>query len=118
MNVIIGFENGQVITASGCAGFEVHAGGDICVLRKNDGSKLTYNFRKILYICEDRALDGVGCFGGSGLSGAASVGSGLSGGASGGSGSGGSGLSGAASVGSDSVDSVGSGRKKTASGKK
>ena len=35
MNVIIGFENGQVITASGCAGFEVHAGGDICVLRKN-----------------------------------------------------------------------------------
>ena len=106
MNVIIGFENGQVITASGCAGFEVHAGGDICVLRKNDGSKLTYNFRKILYICEDRALDGVGCFGGSGLSGAAS-------GASGG-----SGLSGAASGGSDSVDPVGSGRKKTASGKK
>ena len=100
MNVIIGFENGQVITASGCAGFEVHAGGDICVLRKNDGSKLTYNFRKILYICEDRALDGVSCFGGSGLSGAGSVGSGLSGGASGGS------------------DPVGSGRKKTASGKK
>ena len=93
MNVIIGFENGQVITASGCAGFEVHAGGDICVLRKNDGSKLTYNFRKILYICEDRALEGVGCFGGSGLSGAASGGS-------------------------DSVDPVGSGRKKTASGKK
>ena len=103
MNVIIGFENGQVITASGCAGFEVHAGGDICVLRKNDGSKLTYNFRKILYICEDRALDGVGCFGGSGLSGGAS---------------GGSALSGAASGGSDSVDPVGSGRKKTASGKK
>ena len=101
MNVIIGFENGQVITASGCAGFEVHAGGDICVLRKNDGSKLTYNFRKILYICEDRALDGVGCFGGSG-----SVGSG------------GSALSGAASGGSDPVDPVGSGRKKTASGKK
>ena len=95
MNVIIGFENGQVITASGCAGFEVHAGGDICVLRKNDGSKVTYNFRKILYICEDRALDGVGCFGGSGLSGAVSGGS--------------------DSVGSDSV---GSGRKKTASGKK
>ena len=113
MNVIIGFENGQVITASGCAGFEVHAGGDICVLRKNDGSKLTYNFRKILYICEDRALDGVGCFGGSGLSGAASGGSALSGAASGG-----SDLSGAASGGSDSVDSVGSGRKKTASGKK
>ena len=110
MNVIIGFENGQVITASGCAGFEVHAGGDICVLRKNDGSKLTYNFRKILYICEDRALDGVGCFGGSGLSGAASVGSGLSGGTSGG-----SVMSGAASGGSDPV---GSGRKKTASGKK
>ena len=108
MNVIIGFENGQVITASGCAGFEVHAGGDICVLRKNDGSKLTYNFRKILYICEDRALDGVGCFGGS-------VGSG---GSSSGGDSVGSGLSGAASVGSDSVDSVGSGRKKTASGKK
>ena len=95
MNVIIGFENGQVITASGCAGFDVHAGGDICVLRKNDGSKLTYNFRKILYICEDRALDGVGCFGGSG-----SVGSELSGASSGGS------------------DSVGSGRKKAASGKK
>ena len=95
MNVIIGFENGQVITASGCAGFEVHAGGDICVLRKNDGSKLTYNFRKILYICEDRALDGVGCFDGSG-----SVGSELSGAASG------------------SSDPVGSGRKKTASGKK
>ena len=106
MNVIIGFENGQVITASGCAGFEVHAGGDICVLRKNDGAKLTYNFRKILYICEDRALDGVGCFGGSGLSGAGSVGSV------------GSGLSGAASGGSDPVDPVGSGRKKTASGKK
>lgn len=115
MNVIIGFENGQVITASGCAGFEVHAGGDICVLRKNDGSKLTYNFRKILYICEDRALDGVGCFGGSGLSGA---GSGGSGGSSSGGGSGSSGLSGAASVGSDPVDPVGSGRKKTASGKK
>ena len=115
MNVIIGFENGQVITASGCAGFEVHAGGDICVLRKNDGSKLTYNFRKILYICEDRALDGVGCFGGSGLSSAGSVGSG---GSSSGGGSVGSGLSGAASGGSDSVDPVGSGRKKTASGKK
>ena len=99
MNVIIGFENGQVITASGCAGFEVHAGGDICVLRKNDGSKLTYNFRKILYICEDRALDGVSCFGGSGLSGGASGDSVISGGASG-------------------DGSVGSGRKKTASGKK
>ena len=58
MNVIIIFENGEKMEIEGCSGFEVQAGGDICTVRKNDGTKMILNFRKMLFICERSAFEG------------------------------------------------------------
>ena len=57
MNVIIMLENGETMEIGDCSKYEIQAGGDICTVKRADGSAININFRKVMLICEKSAFE-------------------------------------------------------------